>query len=48
MDFIVFIRFKTKERRCMGSSKGHKHPFVSQKTVNNLYKFLYPYNLELF
>ena len=46
--YCVYKDLKNKERRCMGSSKGRKHPFVSQKTVNNLYKFFYPYNIELF
>ena len=46
--FCIYKNLEKKIRRCMGSSKGRRHPFVSQSTVNKLYKYFYPYNFELF
>lgn len=46
--YCIYKDLTKKRRRCMGSSKGRHHPFVSQVTVNKLYKYFYPYNFQLF
>ena len=37
-----------KNIRCMGSSKGRKHPFIAKNTLKKMHKFYKPMSIELF